>query len=257
MVWKKGDGPKDPKPPMQLGTRFDIYDILIPAGAISRNEQFWKLIEEDKIDPGAYDVLRRNGVRVGIAAARDWPAMKDIFDQSPTTTRVSSATGREASNIEISMKRDVISQCIFVFMPDRSMIGRTYERCDNLMALSFQQIPRKPGQVRVSMTPIVRGTRKQLIYSALGNEQELAFTYAEKALDVSLRADVPMEHVLVVAPSDEANIASSVGRAFLMTDQPAEKYEHVMIFVPKMFQIEEEKTADAGTPPINGVTTGR
>ena len=249
IVRQKGAGPQDPKAPMQLGTRFDIYDIVVPSGVVSRNEQFWKLVDEDKIDPGAYDVLRRNGVRVGIAPTRDWPAMKAILDDSPSNTKVSSATGREASNIEIMLKHDVVAQSIFVFMPDRSMVGRTYERCDNLMALAFAQIPRRPGQVRVSMTPIVRSTRKQLTFSALGNEQEFSFSYPEKALDVSLRADVPLEYVLVVAPSDEASIASSLGRAFMMTDTAAEKNEHVLIFVPKMFQIEDDKSA---VGPING-----
>jgi len=249
LVRKQGDKPQDPKAPVQLGTRFDIYDILMPAGAVSRNEQFWKLVDEDKIDPGTYDVLRRNGVRVGVAPVGDWPAMRDLLDESPSTTHVSSATGRELTNLEVSLKHDILSQSIFVFLPDHTMSGRTFDRCENLMAMSFQQIPRKPGQLRVSMQPIVRSIRKQLTFSALGNEQEFAFNYPEKTLDMSLRADVPLNYVLVVAPSEEANIAASIGRAFLMTDTPAEKQEHVLIMVPRMFQIEDDKTAG----PINGM----
>lgn len=245
LVRVPGDGPQDPRPAMQLGTRFDIFDIVVPAGAISKNDPFWKLVDEDKIDPGTYDILRRNGVRVGVAPTTDWPAMRDLLDDHPCITRQSSATGRELTNLEIALKHDVQSQSIFVFLPDRTLVGRTFERCENLMTVSFQQLPRKPGQLRVAMSPVVRSTRKQLIYSVRGNEQEYAFTYPEKALDVNLRADIPLDHVLVVAPSEEASTPGSLGRAFLMQDSPVERQEHVLFMVPRMFRIQDEPTAAA------------
>ncbi len=249
IVRHAGNGPKDPRPPIQLGARFDIYDIVFPAGAVSRNDAFWKHIDEEKIDPGTYDVLRRNGIRVGIAPVSDWTAMRDLLNNSPSTTHLSTASGRDLTNLEITLKPEVLAQSIFVFMPDRSLVGRTFERCENLMTVSFQQLPRKPGQLRVTMSPRVRSTRKQVIYTALGNEHEYAFTYPEKALDVNLRADVPQDFLLVVAPSEEANLESSLGRAFLMQDSPTEKQEHVLFMVPHMYKVEDENTAGAATNP--------
>src|SRR5688572_9197238 len=52
-----GPAPKDPPPPIQLATRFEIYDITMPAGAVSRSEVFWKIVDEEQVDPGTYDVL--------------------------------------------------------------------------------------------------------------------------------------------------------------------------------------------------------
>lgn len=236
-----GDAPKDPQPAVQLTTRFEIYDIVLPVGSVSRSDAFWKLIDEDQIDPAAYDTLRRNGVRIGVAPVTEWPAMRDLIDDVPSTTRQSSATGRELMNLEVSLKRDIVAQNIFVFTAQGTLVGRSFDRCENLLAISFQQTPRKPGQVRVAMSPIVRSMRKLLTYSALGNEQEWAFTYPERAIELNLRADVPLDHVLVIAPSEEARTPGSLGQAFLVQDGPAEKQEHVLVMVPRMFRVENER----------------
>src|SRR5687768_9330278 len=60
-VKRIGPAPKDPQPPIQLATRFEIYEVTMPAGAVSRSEMFWKIVDEEQVDPGTYDVLRRNG----------------------------------------------------------------------------------------------------------------------------------------------------------------------------------------------------
>jgi len=60
---------------------------------------------------------------------------------------------------------------------------------------------------------------------------------------LNLRADIPLDYLLVVAPSDEAKYPSSIGQAFLMQDAAAERQEHVMFMVPRMFQMEEESGA--------------
>jgi hypothetical protein len=238
-----GPAPKDPPPPLQLATKFEIYDITLPAGAVSRSEPFWKIVDEEQIDPGTYDVLRRNGVRIGVAPVTDWPALRDQIADLPSTTQMMSVTGREATNVELPMKKDVVDQNIFVYMPDGTLVGRTFEKCENILAFSFQQTPRKPGELRVALSPLVRGTRKHLVYTAMGNEGEFSYVRTERALDVNLRAEIPLDHLLIVAPSDEARTASSVGHAFLMTEGPAEKQEHVLVMVPRMFRIENEPTA--------------
>ncbi|CAN5417169.1 hypothetical protein BH10PLA1_BH10PLA1_14130 [soil metagenome] len=239
-------GPKDPRPPMQLATRFDVYDIVFPVGAVSRREAFWKLIDEDKVDPGTYDVLRRNGMRVGIAPVSDWAAMRELLDDTKSSTRLFSSTGRDLTNLEIMLKHDVLSESLFVYLPDGSLVGRTYERCENMLTVSFQQLPRKPGHLRVSLAPRVRSTRKQLVFSVLGNEREFSFSYPEKTLDLNLRVDIPLDYLLVLAPSEEAKYPSSLGRAFLTQDAGADRQEHVMFMVPRMFQMDDESGVKAG-----------
>jgi hypothetical protein len=238
-----GSAPKDPLPPLQLATKFEIYDITLPAGAVSRSEPFWKIIDEEQIDPGTYDVLRRNGIRVGVAPVTDWPALRDQIAGLPASSQMMSVTGREATNVELPMKKDVVEENIFVYMPDGTLVGNTFEKCENIMALSFQQTPRKAGHLRLALSPLVRGTAKHLVYTVLGNEGEFTYSHTQRALDVNLRVEIPLDYLLIVAPSEEAKTASSLGHAFLMSDAPAEKQEHVLVMVPRMFRIENEPTA--------------
>lgn len=243
IVRRVGPAPKDPSPPIQLATRFEIYDIVMPAGAVSRSEMFWKIVDEEQVDPGTYDVLRRNGVRVGVAPVSDWPSLREQIAHLPITTQVTQVTGREVANIELPMKRDVVSQSIFVFQPNGTLVGRTFDRSDNILALSFQQTPRKAGQLRLAMSPLVRSTRRQLTYTPLGAEGEFTYVQAERALDVNLRVEIPLDHLLIVAPSEEARTTSSLGYAFLSADTPAEKLERMLVMVPRMFRIETEPSA--------------
>src|SRR5689334_8957114 len=52
--------------------RVDIYQISVPLGTVSRNEQFWKRIDETCIDVATCDLLQKNGVRVGVAPTDEW-----------------------------------------------------------------------------------------------------------------------------------------------------------------------------------------
>lgn len=242
-VRRIGPAPKDPAPPIQLATRFEIYDVTMPAGAVSRSEMFWKIVDEEQVDPGTYDVLRRNGMRVGVAPVSDWPALREQIAHLPVSTQVMNVTGREVANIDIPMKKDIVSQSIFVFQPNGTLVGRTFEKCDNILALSFRQTPRKAGQLQLAMSPLVRSSKKHLTYTVMGNEGEFNFTQAERALDVNLRVEIPLDHLLIVAPSEEAKTASSLGHAFLASDTPAEKQERMLVMVPRMFRLEQEPSA--------------
>src|SRR5277367_3566362 len=60
----------DPPANVQHGpyvVQLDIYQLEVPFGALSRDDEFWKRVDETQINPADYDVLVKNGVRVGIA----------------------------------------------------------------------------------------------------------------------------------------------------------------------------------------------
>src|SRR5579859_514682 len=66
------DPDKDaPRRAPQLVILLDIYDVTVPLGAISGNDEFWKRVDEDQVDVAAHDLLLKNGVRFGIAHDRD------------------------------------------------------------------------------------------------------------------------------------------------------------------------------------------
>ena len=73
----------------------------------------------------------------------------------------------------------------------------------------------------------------------LNNEQEVTFSYPERLYDMNLRADVPSDSFLVVAPSEEARWKTSIGNNFFVNDGTAERMENVLLIVPRGVRIEE------------------
>jgi hypothetical protein len=121
-------------------------------------------------------------------------------------------------------------QTIFQFDRQNQAVGRTFDRSDNYLNLSFQKVPRRPGDVRFALAPVVKSQRKRIEYSVLNDEMEIDLKSAQ-ALYTNLIVDVPAEHFVIVAPSAEASWPSSLGHAFLVSDNAAEQTEQVLILV--------------------------
>src|SRR6266542_3692986 len=51
---------------MARAVQVDVYQLTVPYSTISRNEKFWKRIDETCVDVATSDVLFKNGIRVGL-----------------------------------------------------------------------------------------------------------------------------------------------------------------------------------------------
>jgi hypothetical protein len=211
----------------------DVYQLTLPVGAVSRSDEFWKRVDEQGVDIGTYDLLQKNGFRVGVAPASQWAYFKGILDQYPAVTKKTTVTAGEAGALELLMKKGIPSQYLFYLTDDNTLMGRTYDRCDNLVSLTFQAAPRKPGQVRVAMCPLVRCVRGEFHVSVTNEEREYEYVRPERLYDLNLCCDVPVKGFLVVAPSTMAKWSATLGNAFLVDGGAAERFEHVLIMVPR------------------------
>ena len=146
--------------------------------------------------------------------------------------------GAEMKNIPIEMKKNLLYENIFAFDQSNELIGRTFERCDNLFNISFQKAPRKFDQVRLSIAPTVRSTIKRIFATALNNEWEFE-ERRPTSYYLGLTVDVPVDSFVVLAPSTEAQKLTSLGRAFLVTDEPAEQMETALVVLARPFRVEQ------------------
>ena len=69
------------------------------------------------------------------------------------------------------MRKAIPYQTILYFDEDNELRGTCYDRCDNLIVMSYQPTPRKAGSARISLAPMVRTMRKRLEFSPAGNEE--------------------------------------------------------------------------------------
>ena len=231
--------PRDPAPVVQSVICLEIYQLAVPAGAVSGNEEFWKQVNEQVVDVATHDILYKNGMRVGEASNDQWPFFKDFIEKNPALVRHSTMVAREASSIELEMNKDLPFQNLFFFNADNLLQGRSFDRSDNLLTVSFQPAPRKPDTIRVSLCPVVRTWRRILQYSVNNDEREIEYIRPERLYDLNLRADVAIDHFLLIAPSPEGRWPTSIGNAFLMRDGPAERLEQLILLIPRLIPMEQ------------------
>jgi hypothetical protein len=240
---------RDAVPEQVLFTQLIAYKITVPAGTVSRSDEFWKHIDEHAVDVPTYELLYKNGVRVGMAAASEWDYLKDILEQNPAVTQPSSYAGREAKDIELELKLKVPYQDLFVYDTAGELSGRTFERCDNLMRVSFQPTPRRPGTVRLGLCPVVRSLRERIIAVGDVNVAPYQWVHPEQLFDLNLTADVPLDGFLVVAPSPEGKWPTSLGNSFLVGDGPTAQTETLLIFRPVTYRTRADVKNVAATQP--------
>lgn len=217
----------------------DVYQLTLPLGAVSRSEEFWKRVDEQGVDIGTYDLLQKNGFRVGVAPASEWAYFRGILEQYPAVTRKTTVTAGEAGSLELMMKKGITSQYLFYLTDDNTLMGRTYDQCENLLSVNFQAAPRKPGQVRVTMCPLVRCKRGEFQISVTNAEREYQYVRPERLYDLNLCCDVPVGGFLVVAPSTMAKWSATLGNAFLVDGGATERFEQVLLMVPRPINVRE------------------
>jgi hypothetical protein len=231
----------DAVPEQQYLIQLNIYRITLPAGAVSRSDAFWKRVDEHAVDVGTYELLYKNGVRVGVAPVGEWDALRESLGDQPAFTRPITYTGRQANDIELEMKKGVGLQHILYFDSLGDLVGRTYERCNDLIRISYQPAPRKHGSVRLGLVPIVQSLREQLVSTGPLNTRSVTWIRPEYLYELNLITDVDIEHFLVIAPSPEAKWVSSLGNVFLTADGATERTETLIIIRPVMFRQKREE----------------
>src|SRR5262245_14465104 len=135
MSQRDGETPK--------GMRVDLYHLRLPEGTISRNEKFWKRIDEHAVDPKTYEVLFKNGIRVGQASIGEWEHFRQIMAEFPAISTNSSLVTMGPKPIEVPMRKEVPSQDISFFTAGNMLEGRSFDAAENLIAMTLQPAPRQ------------------------------------------------------------------------------------------------------------------
>ncbi|WP_428940273.1 hypothetical protein [Fontivita pretiosa] len=238
----------DASPPDPLRFNIELFVLSVPHGAISGNEQFWKRIDEQVFDVPTAELLDKNGIRVGVAAIGEIQHLARFLDEATPAQRLNIA-GPEARDAEVIMNADLPEQVVFHFDARNVAVGRSYDRCENAINLSFQPAPRKPGYLRLKLCPMVRTTRKRVQFTKLNDAYELQFVSPEMLYDLNFRVDLSRDRFLVVAPSQNAILRpTSVGGCFLIRNTPTERVEQVLIVIPQAYR---PRTPPAQSPQVS------
>jgi hypothetical protein len=242
--------PKDAQPAIPILFQLEVYSLPLPYGTISHNEDFWKRINEQCISVGLYDALYKNGIRVGEAPYSEFAQFKKVIEENPGVGKKYAVAATTSKDIEMAMKQ-CENQTIWYSDASGVGTGRTYDYgATNLFMLSFQPAPRKIGEVRLKLCPVIRENRKRLQINSLNEETEVSYVSKQSFFDLALSVDIPLEHFLVIAPSPESKWDSSLGEAFLQQDGGSQKLEQVLIVIARPYRLDDQNRPTLDDAPV-------
>jgi hypothetical protein len=233
--------PQDAQPTVPLVFQLVCYQITVPVGSVSKNEEFWKRIDENALDPARYDLLRRNGMRLGVAPIGEFENLRTYLEDTPTRAKVMGTIGAEAKNMELPMRGDIPFETINYFGNENELAGRTFDASENIFNISYRRTPRQLGAMRLTIAPMVRSLKKHMEYTAKNDEIEIEYVALQKFY-LNIEADLPMDKFLILAPSDTSSeLPTSIGHQFFVKDDPSQQMEQVLIFAAQPFRVDEPK----------------
>lgn len=234
--------PSDPPVMFRPTVNLSIYHLRVPIGTVSGSDEFWKRVDEHAVDVSTYDVLYKNGIRVGKAPISELESFLKRLDRNPMQTLPTVFAASGAKTVELPMKKGATDQVLYDFDLKNTLTVRSYEECDNILCVEFSPAPRKAGDVRFSLCPMVRTLRKRLVATSELDTTEVEFKSPEKFFQLNLRTDIPLDGFLILAASPEAKNTMSLGHAFFMLGGATEQQEDVLLVIPQAMKPRPEKT---------------
>lgn len=250
----------DPPPPSQPATQpvFDItplptlidlgyFQIVVPEGAVSRNDEFWKNVPDAAVDGEENRQLQWNGLRVGEGDFDHWKPCGDVLKRAGAQFTIGHFYSVVPSDQEIPVSGDIARQTLFWFDRQGRLIGEDYDHCQDILCYTFGPSSEYPGRVKLDLTPMVRAVRQRIEITALNNEQDIQFVSSQHLFDVGLSVDLPKGKFLVISPSADAQRETSIGHRFLTSDAHAGRRETIFVFVVNRTPPTQVTTPDGAT----------
>ena len=229
----------------------DVYQIALPFGATSRSPDFWRYVDEERLDPASKDLLLKNGVRAGLASNDDWEFFKGQIELHPHTARSGSAVASATGRIELPMKENVPEQTIFFLTASGTPQGRTYLKCSDLFGVSFWPDARRRAEMVLTLSPAVRATWVERSFTSRGEERSFTEVRPEWLYELNLQLNIPPDRFLVMGLSGEGERPSSLGHQFLTLKGGAEMQEQVLVFVPRITSARRPPATTRSAPDID------
>jgi hypothetical protein len=238
----------DPLPVPTRIVELRMVEIRLPFGTVSNDAELWREIDEDVIELSTRDVLDKNGIRVGIIPASRMSKL-DEYAQAGRDKRT--LLGGQGRDMEVILDQGVPAQTLWWFDRRGELTGRSFDRAENLLAVSFRPAPRDPDAVLVQLAPMIRSERTIIEVTPSGRENQVTETRPETIYDLGLSVALPTDHVLILAPSAQGQWDGSVGARFMRVDEPSRRLERVWLIVPQVRALVERDQVrpDGSRPP--------
>lgn len=228
--------PADPVPFAQPVASLLVRQFGVPWGTVSADRGFWKRVDEQILDISLHDLLQKNGLRLGSAAVADYDHLRAALEAGPARARPEVFVAPGVKAVNLPMKQGVAQQTVYFFDRRNEFSLRSHDDSDNIMVIEFGLSPRLADHVRVGLMPMIRSLRRRLVAAGDYHVREIEVRQDERYFDLGVRIDVPLDRMLIIAPSPEAANTMSLGHAMLVHEGDTAKIETIIVIVPQVMR---------------------
>ncbi len=234
-----GSRPVDGDAIVVVQMQFDVLRVELPADPTHHSDKIWNHVEELCGDPARTALLRRNGLRMGVAAADAWAALRGIFDASGATAIRATHLVRLGQPLTLDLGPIENEEAVFLITDDHRLTGTTFDRGNKYLHLDYAVSTDSGGGTTIRMTPEIHRLSLSKRWRNVDGDLRQAPDYEGKVYgQLSYTVEVPSGAFLVIGP-DTGAIPLSVGRRFLTRTLQGRTHETILCITPQPFRRED------------------
>ena len=234
---------------MVLMVRVQIETFELPIGAASESDQIWTYLNEEPVGTQRGVTLGRNGIRIGVGRAEDWPDLARVLKRLKGRRVLGhTITSLPGATKVVMLQAKQPPQDVFTFYEDLTGSGKRYPAGDAMLAISTALNEDDISSVQITGMPQIRSSehRPRIIRERstprIVDRPEL-FNFEP----LTFRLEVPSGGFVVIGPSAEAQRPHSVGRSFLISKRKGMSFETVLLLMPKVRRVWAEVPAGSAS----------
>ncbi len=226
-----------------LGVLFRVDRVLIPASTdVSKLEEFWRHVDELRMEPWLSSHMARNGFRIGVIEAADKASILETLTESggkneqierliytgyPLTLDLGPITGRKT---------------VFTHRSDGEMVGKTVDSGTKFLHIDYDVFLDPKIKIAMRISPEVYKESEQPHWQS----QQGTIVYDKRFEgirypDIVGRIELGSGELLVVTPRDAWKKRFSLGATFLTSEGAQKSWSTILIIQPTLYRNEDAK----------------
>lgn len=238
-VFGLDDGSSNDGGPIRVHLQFDVARIELPAGPVGHAIKVWNHVDELQIDPVLSALLHRNGIRMGVASASSWPALRALFSEEGAKVGRVRRVVQSGVPLWLGLERIVEDEPIFFYGSDGRLAGKTFEKGTKCLRIDYQVEYADDLQVTLTVTPEIQDEETSIHWRPSEQGYYLSVENERRVFN-ELRSSWTLgpSDFLVIGPSDAARLDQLLGSRLLTRQTQGDRFDMILCVTPRPFRLE-------------------
>lgn len=218
---------------------FLVLRVRAARGVFSESGKIWNPLDEEMIPADTQQILRKNGLRIGIGKQGAWPQIKALLDAEKVEVFQNHRPVQNGLPLTIEINPNPRDQTLFLFRPDGSLPGATFPQSTNVLRIEYWIPIDDSNAVMLELMPEIRQVRvhPRPSPSPDGWVQSPPYQPSRPLRELAARVRIDPDTFLALGPSRAAQQHHLAGSLLLCEEIDGRQYESMYFITPKVVTI--------------------